>query len=88
MHSEFFVPLRNIGAVQKDALADATAMAKRKGDNFELVVNIQRFTPEQVKVFASGQAVIVQAKNVDADGFISDEYEQRFSLPDDVDTTR
>ena len=88
MHSEFFVPLRNIGSVQKNALADATAMAKRKGDNFELVVNIQRFTPEQVKVFASGQSVIVQAKNVDADGFVTDDYEQKFNLPDDVDTTR
>ena len=27
---EFFVPLKNIGKVQKNALADATAMAKTK----------------------------------------------------------
>ena len=57
---EFFVPLKQIGSVQKNALAEATAMAKRKGDNFELVVNIQRFTPEEVKVYVAGQAVVVQ----------------------------
>jgi len=88
VHAEFFVPLKNIGDVKKNALADATAMAKRKGDNFELVVNIQRFTPEQVKVYASGQSVIVSAKNVAEDGFVTDDYEQKFSLPDDVDTSR
>ena len=58
---EFFVPLKQIGSVQKNALAEATAMAKRKGDNFELVVNIQRFTPEEVKVYITGQSVVVQA---------------------------
>ena len=57
---EFFVPLKQIGSVQKNALAEATAMAKRKGDNFELVVNIQRFTPEEVKVYIAGQSVVVQ----------------------------
>ena len=57
---EFFVPLKQIGSVQKNALAEATAMAKRKGDNFELVVNIQRFTPEEVKVYVAGQSVVVQ----------------------------
>ncbi len=86
--SEFFVPLKNIGNVQKSALADASAMAKRKGDFYELVVNIQKFAPEQVKVFVSGQAVIVQAKNVDASGQVNDSYEQRFGLPDDVDVSR
>ena len=58
---EFFVPLKQIGSVQKNALAEAMAMAKRKGDNFELVVNIQRFTPEEVKVYIAGQSVVVQA---------------------------
>lgn len=29
-NQEFFVPLKNIGQVQKSALADATAMAKTK----------------------------------------------------------
>ena len=61
-NQEFFVPLKQIGSVQKNALAEATAMAKRKGDNFELVVNIQRFTPEEVKVYIAGQSVVVQVR--------------------------
>ena len=76
-NQEFFVPLKQIGSVQKNALAEATAMAKRKGDNFELVVNIQRFTPEEVKVYIAGQSVVVQAKHVDAEGLVTDSYEQK-----------
>merc|ERR1719288_608789 len=59
---EFFVPLRQIGRVQKNALAEASAMAKMKDDHFELVINIQKFTPEEVKVYVEGQAVLVTAK--------------------------
>ena len=87
-NQEFFVPLKQIGSVQKNALAEATAMAKRKGDNFELVVNIQRFTPEEVKVYIAGQSVVVQAKHVDAEGLVTDSYEQKFAVPDDVDCAR
>ena len=45
---EIFVPLRHVNQMQKNALAEATAMAKMKDDHFELVVNIQKFTPEEV----------------------------------------
>ena len=31
---------------------------------------------------------ITQAKHVEADGLVSDSYEQKFSVPDDVDTAR
>ena len=30
----------------------------------------------------------MQAKHVEADGLVSDSYEQKFSVPDDVDTAR
>ena len=30
----------------------------------------------------------IQAKHVEADGLVSDSYEQKFSVPDDVDTAR
>merc|ERR1719322_1805206 len=59
IHQEFFVPLRQINQVQKNALAEATAMAKMKDGFFEVVVNIQRFEPEEIKVYLEGQAVMV-----------------------------
>ena len=34
------------------------------------------------------QIIHTQAKHVDADGFVTDSYEQKFSVPDDVDTAR
>ncbi len=46
-------------------------MAKMKDDHFELVVNIQRFTPEEVRVYLDGQAVIVAAKHETSDGFVT-----------------
>ena len=36
IHQEFFVPLKNIGQVQKTALKEATAMAKMKDGHFEV----------------------------------------------------
>ena len=45
-------------------------MAKMKDDHFELVINIQRFTPEEVKVYLDGQAVIVMAKH-ETDGYVT-----------------
>ncbi len=51
-------------------MAEATAMAKMKDDHFELVINIQRFTPEEVKVYIDGQAVIVVAKH-ETDGYVT-----------------
>ena len=57
--------------MEKNALAEATAMAKMKDDHFELVINIQRFTPEEVKVYLEGQAVIVMAKHETSDGFVT-----------------
>ena len=85
---EIFVPLRHIGKMQKNALAEATAMAKMKDDHFELVVNIQKFTPEEVKVFVEGQYVLVQAKKCTQEGFVTDSYENKFNLPEDVDVSR
>ena len=40
---DIFVPLRHINKVQKNALSEATAMAKMRDGVFELVVNIQGF---------------------------------------------
>ena len=85
---EIFVPLRHVNQMQKNALAEATAMAKMKDDHFELVVNIQKFTPEEVKVYVEGQAVLVQARKTTSEGFISASYENKFNLPEDVDVGR
>ena len=46
-------------------------MAKMKDDHYELVINIQRFTPEEVRVYLEGQAVIVMAKHQTNDGFVT-----------------
>ncbi len=62
--------MKNLIQVEKNALAEATAMAKMKDDHFELVINIQRFTPEEVKVYIDGQAVIVVAKH-ETDGYVT-----------------
>ena len=85
---EIFVPLKQIGKMQKNALAEATAMAKMKDEHFELVVNIQKFTPEEVKVYVEGQSVVVQAKKCTQEGFVTDAYENKFNLPEDVDVSR
>ena len=63
-------------------------MAKMKDDHFELVVNIQKFTPEEVKVYVESQSVIVQAKKCTQEGFVTDTYENKFNLPEDVDVSR
>merc|ERR1712213_5753 len=87
IHQEFFVPLRQIDKVQKNALAEATAMAKMKDGFCEVVINIQRFEPEEIKVYLEGQAVMVTAEKKQGD-IICDSYEQKISLPADVDTDR
>merc|ERR1719278_1437388 len=85
---DIFVPLRHINKVQKNALSGATAMAKMRDGVFELVVNIQGFEPEQVQIFSSNQTVLVKAKSLTHDGQVSNAFEQKFSLPDDVDTEK
>merc|ERR1711963_1272306 len=87
IHQEFFVPLKQIDKVQKNALAEATAMAKMKDGFFEVVVNIQRFEPEEIKVYLEGQAVMVTAEKKQGN-IVCDSYEQKISLPADVDTDR
>ncbi len=54
-------------------------MAKMKDDHFELVINIQRFTPEEVKVYLDGQAVIVMAKH-ETDGYVTGSEESCIGL--------
>merc|ERR1719319_1720979 len=85
---DFFVPLKHIEKVQKNALDQATAMAKMRDGVFELVVNIQGFESEDVQIFCvdQEQAVYVKAKHITEEGLVNNVYEQKFSLPDDVDT--
>merc|ERR1711892_1478922 len=85
---DFFVPLKHIAKVKKNALSEATAMAKMRDGVFELVVNIQGFEPEDVKIVCVEQAVFVKAQHVTAEGFVSNIYEQNFNLPEDVDTAK
>jgi len=85
---DFYVPLRHIEQVQKNALSEATAMAKMRDEMFELVVNIRGFDPEDVQIFCVEQAVYVKAKHVTEQGFVNNVYEQKFNLPDDVDTDK
>ena len=59
-----------------------------KDDHFELVVNIQKFTPEEVKVYVEGQSVLVTAKHCTQEGFVTDTFENKFNLPEDVDVSR
>merc|ERR1719153_764036 len=75
-NQDIFVPLRHVGKVQKEALSEATAMAKMRDGVFELVVNIQGFEPEEVQIFSIGQTVTVKAKHVTAGGFVDNIYEQ------------
>ena len=65
-------------------------MAKMRDGIFELVINIQGFEPEDVQIFCvdQEQAVYVKAKHVTEEGFVNNVYEQKFSLPDDVDTQK
>merc|ERR1719495_401911 len=88
MSQDFFVPLKQINKVNKSALSEATAMAKMRDGVFELVINIQGFEPEDVKVYCVGQSAIVKAEHVTPEGFVSNKYEQKFNLPEDVDTLK
>merc|ERR1719348_1451325 len=85
---DFFVPLRHVNKVKKNALSEATAMAKMRDGIFELVVNIQGFEPEDVQIFCVEQTAYVKAQCVTVDGFVTNSYEQKFNLPDDVDTSK
>ena len=49
--------------------------------------NIEKFAPEEVKVYLEGQAVMVHAEKRQGE-IICDSYEQKISMPSDVDTER
>ena len=85
---DFFVPLRHIAKVKQNALSEATAMAKMRDGVFELVINIQGFEPQDVQIICADQAATVKAQVVTVDGFVTNTYEQKFTLPDDVDTDK
>ena len=85
---DFFVPLRHIAKVKQNALSEATAMAKMRDGVFELVINIQGFEPQDVTIICVDQAATVKAQVVTVDGFVTNTYEQKFTLPDDVDTDK
>ena len=86
---EYYVPLRQIGKVDnKNALSEATAMAKMKDEVFELIINIHGFEPEDVEIFCVDQSVYVKAKHVTEQGFVSNVFEQKFNLPEDVETEK
>jgi len=85
---DFFVPLKHIAKVKKNALSEATAMAKMRDGIFELVVNIHGFEPEDVHIVTKEQAVYVSAKHVTVEGFVTSVYEHKFNLPEDVDTEK
>merc|ERR1719232_1100933 len=86
--ADFFVPLKYAAKVKQNALSEASAMAKMRDGVFELVVNIQGFEPEDVQIFSVEQTVFVKAKCVTVDGFVTNSYEQKFNLPEDVDTSK
>ena len=73
--------------MQKTALKEATAMAKMKDGHFEVVINIERFAPEDVKVFLEDATVYVVGDKK-RDGVVCDHFEQKISLPSDVDSNR
>ena len=86
---DYYVPLKQIGKVDnRNALSEATAMAKMKDEMFELVINIHGFEPEDVEIFCVDQSVIVKAKHITEQGFINNVYEQKFNLPEDVETEK
>jgi len=84
---DYYVPLKQIGKVDnRNALSEATAMAKMKDEMFELVININGFDPEDVEIYCVDQSVYVKAKHVTEQGFVNNVYEQKFNLPEDVET--
>ena len=86
---EYYVPLRQIGKVDnKNALSEATAMAKMRDEMFELIINIHGFEPEDVEIFCVDQSVYVKAKHVTEQGFVNNVFEQKFNLPEDVETDK
>merc|ERR1719336_451074 len=86
---DYYVPLKQIGKVDnKSALSEATAMAMMKDEMFELVINIHGFDPEDVEIFCVDQSVYVKAKHITEQGFVNNVYEQKFNLPEDVETEK
>merc|ERR1719510_857645 len=86
---DYYVPLKQIGQVEnKSALSEATAMAKMKDEMFELIINIHGFEPEDVEIFCVDQSVFVKAKHITEQGFVNNVYEQKFNLPEDVETEK
>merc|ERR1719410_3163947 len=86
---DYYVPLKQIGKVDnKNALSEATAMAKMKDEVFELIINIHGFEPEDVEIFCVDQSVYVKAKHVTEQGFVNNVFEQKFNLPEDVETEK
>merc|ERR1719410_3396671 len=86
---DYYVPLKQIGKVDnKNALNEATAMAKMKDEMFELIINIHGFEPEDVEIFCVDQSVFVKAKHITEQGFVNNVYEQKFNLPEDVETEK
>ncbi|XP_068085182.1 alpha-crystallin B chain-like [Anabrus simplex] len=59
-------------------------------DGFRANIDVQQFKPEEIVVKTEGNSVIVEGKHEerpDEHGFISREFQRRYTLPEDVDPT-
>ncbi|XP_068082413.1 alpha-crystallin A chain [Anabrus simplex] len=57
-------------------------------DGFKVNLDVHQFKPEEVTVKTVGNSVVVEAKHEerpDEHGYISRQFQRRYSLPDDVD---
>ncbi|XP_067001796.2 alpha-crystallin B chain [Anabrus simplex] len=59
-------------------------------DGFRANIDVQQFKPEEIVVKTVGNSVVVEGKHEerpDEHGFISREFQRRYTLPEDVDPT-
>ncbi|XP_076376090.1 protein lethal(2)essential for life [Megalopta genalis] len=80
--SRYFRPWRNVSTRQHSS-GSSTIQVDNK-DNFQVILDVQQFSPEEITVKTVGNNIIIEAKHEerqDEHGFVSRHFLRRYVLP-------
>ncbi|XP_072945957.1 protein lethal(2)essential for life-like [Epargyreus clarus] len=80
-HSRYLRPWRNLALLERDA----GSTIKTDKDKFQVNLDVQHFSPEEISVKTSDGYVVVEGKHEerkDEHGYISRQFKRRYKLPE------
>ncbi|XP_076224676.1 protein lethal(2)essential for life isoform X2 [Nomia melanderi] len=81
--NRYYRPWRNVVPTRPLASGSSTIQFDNK-DNFQVILDVQQFSPEEITVKTAGNNVIIEAKHEerqDEHGFVSRHFVRRYALP-------